>query len=81
MKKKITSFLAFVILAAGILLVVFLPGNKKATKRDGTATSADDNQDSIFLKGDGIPTGFTISVKSSMHYGARFEKPNCIEKE
>lgn len=49
MKKKITSFLAFVILAAGILLVVFLPGNKKATKRDGTATSADDNQDSIFL--------------------------------
>lgn len=49
MKKKITSFLAFVILAAGILLVVFLPGNKKATKRDGTATSADDNQESIFL--------------------------------
>lgn len=40
MKKKITSFLAFVILAAGILLVVFLPGNKKATKRNGTATSA-----------------------------------------
>lgn len=49
MKKKITSFLAFVILAAGILLVVFLPGNKKATKRDGTSTSADDNQESIFL--------------------------------
>ena len=49
MKKKITSFLAFVILAAGILLVVFLPGNKKATKLDGTATSADDNQESIFL--------------------------------
>lgn len=27
----------------------FLPGNKKATKRDGTSTSADDNQESIFL--------------------------------
>lgn len=49
MKKKIISSLAFVILAAGILLVVFLPGNKKATKHDGTSTSADDNHESIFL--------------------------------
>ena len=45
MKKKIIISLAFVVLAAGILLVVFLPGNKKATKRDGTATSADDNKE------------------------------------
>lgn len=49
MKKKIIISLAFVVLAAGILLVVFLPGNKKATKRDGTATSSDDNQESFFL--------------------------------
>lgn len=49
MKKKIITSLTFVILAAGILLIVFLPGNKKATKHDGTATSADDNQESIFL--------------------------------
>lgn len=29
MKKKIITSLTFVILAAGILLIVFLPGNKK----------------------------------------------------
>lgn len=43
MKKKIIIPVSVVILAAGILLAVFLPGSKKATKQDETGTTADEN--------------------------------------
>lgn len=70
MKKKIITSLTFVILAAGILLVVFLPGNKKTTKHDGTATSAYDNQNSIFLT-------IKMQILKQIMMKVRLIKSNC----